>query len=259
MVVAAVLCLCAAVVTAAQAVWSLTRPPTVDYVRQVLRAVAPTQLAAAAMLAAGAVVASGGQPPDVHGRAHRLRRQAPSARWRPAAGRAPRRSCAMSSTGARRRQPAAAAPARRARCPAAESVAADVDRVASPAATTASAGAAAPATTDRPAARRARQRATPTTRSSRRARSRPPADRSSSRSSRRRSAPPRSPARCASGSASRSTITIRPCTCRRPGTPLGRRPTRSVARHSAASRLTGPPMNIVFGLVASLAHCGSTL
>ncbi len=63
MVAAAVLCLCAAVVTAAQAVWSLTRPPTVDYVRQVLRAVAPTQLAAAVMLAAGAVVALSAGPP----------------------------------------------------------------------------------------------------------------------------------------------------------------------------------------------------
>ncbi|SKW61218.1 Uncharacterised protein [Mycobacteroides abscessus subsp. massiliense] len=36
-------------------------------------------------------------------------------------------------------------------------------------------------------------------------------------------------------------------------------PARRVARHRAASRLTGPPMNIVFGLPASLAHCGSTL
>lgn len=63
MMVAAVLCLCAAVVTAAQAVWSLTRPPAFDYVRQVLRAVAPTQLAAAVMLAAGAVVALSANPP----------------------------------------------------------------------------------------------------------------------------------------------------------------------------------------------------
>ena len=60
---AAVLCLCAAVVTGAQAVWSLTRPPAFDYVRQVLRAVAPTQLAAAVMLAAGAVVALSARPP----------------------------------------------------------------------------------------------------------------------------------------------------------------------------------------------------
>lgn len=61
--VAAVLCLCAAVATAAQGVWSLTRPPSTDYVRQVLRAVAPTQLAAAVMLAAGAVVALSASPP----------------------------------------------------------------------------------------------------------------------------------------------------------------------------------------------------
>jgi hypothetical protein len=63
MLVAAVLCLCAAVVTAAQGVWSLTRPPSVDYVRQVLRAVAPTQLAAAVMLAAGGAVALSAHPP----------------------------------------------------------------------------------------------------------------------------------------------------------------------------------------------------
>ncbi|MGE2732766.1 hypothetical protein ACQI4F_25145 [Mycolicibacterium vaccae] len=55
MLVAAVLCLCGAAVAAASGVWSLTRRPTDDYVHQVLRAVAPTQLAAAVMLAAGAV------------------------------------------------------------------------------------------------------------------------------------------------------------------------------------------------------------
>jgi len=44
-----------------------------------------------------------------------------------------------------------------------------------------------------------------------------------------------------SGSASRSTITIRPATWRRPGTPSGSAPTRSTARHNAASRFTGPP------------------
>ena len=54
--VAAVLCLCAAVATAAQGVWSLTRPPSADYVRQVLRAVAPTQLAAAVVPAVSTVV-----------------------------------------------------------------------------------------------------------------------------------------------------------------------------------------------------------
>ena len=55
--VAAVLSLGAAVLTAGLGVWSLTRPAAGDFVRQVLRAVAPTQLAAAVMLAAGAVVA----------------------------------------------------------------------------------------------------------------------------------------------------------------------------------------------------------
>jgi len=63
MLVAAVLCLCAAVVTAAQGVWSLTRPPSAHYVRQVLRGVAPIQLAAAVMLAAGAAVALAASPP----------------------------------------------------------------------------------------------------------------------------------------------------------------------------------------------------
>ncbi|MDZ4269629.1 MAG: hypothetical protein U1D00_28770, partial [Mycobacterium sp.] len=42
---------------------SLTRPSSGDYVRQVLRAVAPTQLAAAVMLAAGAVVGLSVSPP----------------------------------------------------------------------------------------------------------------------------------------------------------------------------------------------------
>lgn len=57
MLVAAVLCLCAAAATAAVAGWTLTRPHSDDPVRQVLRAVAPTQFAAAAMLTAGGVVA----------------------------------------------------------------------------------------------------------------------------------------------------------------------------------------------------------
>ncbi|CAN3131809.1 hypothetical protein ACNUDN_28245 [Mycobacterium sp. smrl_JER01] len=57
MFVAAVLSLCAAVVTAALGAWSLARRPSTDYVQQVLRGVAPTQLAAAVMLAAGAAVA----------------------------------------------------------------------------------------------------------------------------------------------------------------------------------------------------------
>lgn len=57
MLIAAVLCLCAAVATAASGLWTLTHPRPDDPVRRILRAVAPTQLAAAAMLAAGAIVA----------------------------------------------------------------------------------------------------------------------------------------------------------------------------------------------------------
>ncbi|MCV7358768.1 hypothetical protein [Mycolicibacterium fluoranthenivorans] len=57
MLVAAVLCLCAAAATAAVAGWTLSRPHSDDPVRQILRAVAPTQFAAAAMLATGGVVA----------------------------------------------------------------------------------------------------------------------------------------------------------------------------------------------------------
>ena len=44
------------------AVWTLSRPRSADIVRQVLRAVAPTQLAAAAMLAVAGVVALSSQP-----------------------------------------------------------------------------------------------------------------------------------------------------------------------------------------------------
>jgi len=55
--IAAVLCLCAAVATAALGLGSLARPPIGDPVREVLRAVAPTQLAAAVMLTAGGIVA----------------------------------------------------------------------------------------------------------------------------------------------------------------------------------------------------------
>lgn len=62
MLVAAVLSLCAAVVTAALGVWSLTRRPSTDFVQQVLRAVAPTQLAAAVMLGAGGVAALSARP-----------------------------------------------------------------------------------------------------------------------------------------------------------------------------------------------------
>ncbi|MDP9167758.1 MAG: hypothetical protein M3O32_17120 [Actinomycetota bacterium] len=56
MLTAAVLCLCAALATAAAGLWSLARPHSTDPVQRVLRAVVPTQLAAAVMLAAGAAV-----------------------------------------------------------------------------------------------------------------------------------------------------------------------------------------------------------
>lgn len=59
---AAVGCLSAAAATAALGGWSLARPRSADVVRQVLRAVAPTQLAAAAMLAVAGVVALSAQP-----------------------------------------------------------------------------------------------------------------------------------------------------------------------------------------------------
>jgi hypothetical protein len=62
MLIAAVLCLCAAVATAGLGVWLLTRPQSSDYVRQILRGVAPIQLAAAAMLAAGGAVALSAKP-----------------------------------------------------------------------------------------------------------------------------------------------------------------------------------------------------
>ncbi|OBK77413.1 hypothetical protein [Mycobacterium sp. 1274761.0] len=59
---AAVGCLCAALATAALGGWTLSRPCSADMVAQVLRAVAPTQLAAAAMLAVAGVVALSTQP-----------------------------------------------------------------------------------------------------------------------------------------------------------------------------------------------------
>jgi hypothetical protein len=62
MLIAAVLSLCAAAATAAAGLWSLARPRTGDAVAQVLRAVAPTQLAAAVMLAAGGAVALAAPP-----------------------------------------------------------------------------------------------------------------------------------------------------------------------------------------------------
>ncbi len=57
MLIAGVLCLCAALASAGSGLWTLTRPASADVAVQVRRAVAPTQLAAAAMLAAGGAVA----------------------------------------------------------------------------------------------------------------------------------------------------------------------------------------------------------
>lgn len=62
MVFVAVLCLCAAVAVGAVGLWLLTRPRSDDPRQQILRAVAPTQLAAAVMLAAGGVVALAAPP-----------------------------------------------------------------------------------------------------------------------------------------------------------------------------------------------------
>jgi hypothetical protein len=62
MLIAAVLCLSAAAASAALGVRALVRPAPAGGAPQVLRAVAPTQLAAAMMLAAGGVVALSTQP-----------------------------------------------------------------------------------------------------------------------------------------------------------------------------------------------------
>jgi hypothetical protein len=62
MLIAGVLCLCAATVIAALGARALARPAAAGGSQQVLRAVAPTQLAAAMMLAAGGVVALSGRP-----------------------------------------------------------------------------------------------------------------------------------------------------------------------------------------------------
>ena len=76
MLIAAVLCLCAAVATGALGVWLLSRPQSNDYVRQVLRGVAPIQLAAAVMLAAGGAVAlAAAQAAYRAGRGDRVRRR----------------------------------------------------------------------------------------------------------------------------------------------------------------------------------------
>ena len=60
--IAGVLCMCAAVASAGFGTWSLSRNQVVDASALALRALAPTQLAAAIMLAAGGVVALAASP-----------------------------------------------------------------------------------------------------------------------------------------------------------------------------------------------------
>lgn len=65
MLIAGVVCVCAAGVLAALGLWSLARPVTntaTDSAELVMRAVAPPQLAAAVMLAAGGAVALAAPP-----------------------------------------------------------------------------------------------------------------------------------------------------------------------------------------------------
>lgn len=57
MVIGAVLCLGLAVLIGGSGAWTLRRPAGSDVTSQVIRLVAPTQLAAAVMLAGGAVIA----------------------------------------------------------------------------------------------------------------------------------------------------------------------------------------------------------
>ncbi|OBF86159.1 hypothetical protein A5791_01560 [Mycobacterium sp. 852002-51163_SCH5372311] len=63
MLIAGVLCVCAAVVSAGFGTWSLSHAPTADATHTALRAMAPTQLAVAVMLTAGGVVALVASPP----------------------------------------------------------------------------------------------------------------------------------------------------------------------------------------------------
>jgi hypothetical protein len=62
MLIAGVLCVCAAVASAGFGTWSLSHTQAVDSTQLALRALAPTQLAAAVMLAAGGVVALAASP-----------------------------------------------------------------------------------------------------------------------------------------------------------------------------------------------------
>lgn len=62
MLIAGVLCMCAAVASAGFGTWSLARTQNLDATGLALRAVAPAQLASAVMLAAGGVVALAASP-----------------------------------------------------------------------------------------------------------------------------------------------------------------------------------------------------
>ncbi|OBB68453.1 hypothetical protein [Mycobacterium sp. 852014-50255_SCH5639931] len=62
MLIAGVLCMCAAVASAGFGTWSLARTQNVDPTALALRSMAPAQLAAAIMLAAGGVVALAASP-----------------------------------------------------------------------------------------------------------------------------------------------------------------------------------------------------
>lgn len=62
MLIAGALCVCAAAISASFGLWALLRPRAADPAQLMLRAVAPAQLAAAAMLGAGGVVALAGPP-----------------------------------------------------------------------------------------------------------------------------------------------------------------------------------------------------
>jgi len=59
MLIAGVLCVCVALLMAVLGLWSLARPADTDTAALVMRSVAPPQLAAAIMLAAGGAVALG--------------------------------------------------------------------------------------------------------------------------------------------------------------------------------------------------------
>ncbi|OBK93948.1 hypothetical protein A5645_17965 [Mycobacterium asiaticum] len=62
MLIAGVVCVCAAIASAAFGIWSLSQAPAAEPMQLALRSMAPTQLAAAVMLGAGGVVALAASP-----------------------------------------------------------------------------------------------------------------------------------------------------------------------------------------------------